>query len=267
MTAARRARLAALRVRQTLSTFSNGASVLGQIARRSDELTYRLDDLSITIPNVGGARVPLYEVYAEDQYALDWFAQDLGPAPHLVDVGAHVGTFAVDFARRFPNATAQLFEPTPSTGEYLARNVADNGLADRFTVNHAALASVAGTFLMVDNGLASGHNGILRLGTGLGREIEVPGQGANDVLLAVPQVDLVKMDVEGAEYDIVLATPTETWSRVRRVVMEYHPLEGHRLEQIVDHLGAAGLAEVRRVPYNDEGLGMAWFARDLDPRT
>lgn len=262
MTVAHRTRFAARRVRETVATFDNGWDVLGQMARRTDELVYRVGDVTITAPNAPGARVPVYEVFSEDEYALRWFAQGLGEAPVLVDVGAHIGCFSVAFARRIPGARIHVYEPTPSTGGYLRRNVDDNGLADRITVHHEAVGASAGQLVMADNGPGSGHNGVLHLGEAGATSIEVPCVAIADVIAAAGgAVDLLKMDAEGAEYDVVLNSDPQVWTAVRRVVMEYHALPGHDFAELETHLAAAGLTLLRRDRYT-EGLGLAWFSRD-----
>lgn len=262
MSIVRRGRFALLRTRQTLSVLDNGWDVLRRIAMRSDELEYRVGAVRITGPNVPGARVPVYEVFAEDEYGIEWFAQGLGDAPTLVDIGAHIGCFSVAFATRFPGATVDAFEPTPSTSAYLQRNVDDNGLAGRVRVHQQAVSASSGVLVMADNGAGSGHNGVLHLGEAGAVSIEVPCVGLVSVLEAAgDRVDIMKMDAEGAEYDVILNSPPERWAAVRRLVMEYHPLPGHSFDELETYLAGAGLTLVRRDRYTD-GLGLAWFSRD-----
>ncbi|NJR39752.1 MAG: hypothetical protein HC781_14175 [Leptolyngbyaceae cyanobacterium CSU_1_4] len=42
------------------------------------------------------------------------------------------------------------------------------------------------------------------------------------------RIDLLKMDVEGAEYDILFTCPNETLAKIQRVVMEYHEFDGEK---------------------------------------
>ena len=98
---------------------------------------------------------------------------------------------------------------------------------------------------MADNGAGSGHNGVLHLGEEGSVNIEVPCVSlAEAFATAGDRIDLLKMDAEGAEYDIVLNSAPETWSGVRRVVMEYHPLPEHTFEELQSHLEAVGLDAV-----------------------
>ncbi|MBC7630274.1 FkbM family methyltransferase [Aeromicrobium sp.] len=263
MKVARRFRSAAMRTRQTITSFDNGWSILRQILTRSDDLVYQVGTLQITGPNVPGARVPVYEVFSEDEYSMEWFSQGLGRNPVLVDIGAHIGCFSLQFVTRHPGARVEAYEPTPSTGSYLQANVEANGLSGQIAVHRRAVAATAGQLVMADNGAGSGHNGVLHLGEAGSVTIEVPCVSLADVFEAVGgQVDLIKMDAEGAEYDIILNSSPESMSGVRRVVMEYHALPGHSFEELESRLGEGGLTLVRRERYAS-GLGLAWFARDI----
>ena len=80
-----RARHSGRRIRQTITSFGNGPQILGamvgrRVLGRPEELTFSLPGGgTVTCPNRPGARVPVYEVFAEDAYRLRWFTDDLGP--------------------------------------------------------------------------------------------------------------------------------------------------------------------------------------------
>jgi hypothetical protein len=54
------------------------------------------------------------------------------------------------------------------------------------------------------------------------------------------RVNYLKIDCEGAEYDILSETPGSILARVDRVSMEYHEQPGHRVEELGECLRAAG---------------------------
>lgn len=263
---------AARRVQQTVSSFDNGPRLLVDLARqavtgRPEEITFRTrDGAVVTIPNRPGARVPVYEIFVEDEYRLGWFTDDLGPDPVALDIGAHVGCFTVAFARRHAGARVDAYEASPSTAAYLTRNVADNDLTGRVHANHLAVQAVAGELVLADNGAASGHNGVLHLDEG-GPTVTVPSVAMSEALhVSGRSADLVKIDTEGGEYDMVLGSDPADWSGVRRVVLEYHNLPGHSWDELAEFFTRAGLTLVRRERF-DTGLGMAWLSRDplVDP--
>lgn len=61
----------------------------------------------------------------------------------------------------------------------------------------------------------------------------------------VDRVDLLKIDVEGAELDVLLGIDAEDWAKVRCAVLEVHDVDG-RLAAVEGLLRARGLAGVRR---------------------
>jgi FkbM family methyltransferase len=257
--------LAARRVRQTLTEFDNGATVLAAIAgrrlrRHAADLLFRFDDdLSVLCPNVPGARVPVYEVFAEDAYRLDWFTADLGDELRAVDIGGHIGCFALAFARLHPGASVQTLEASPFTADYTHRNMEMNGFAERVTVYNTAVSWSNGTLRFADNAGGSGLNGLTAPeGT---PTIEVSCVTLAEALgRAGGPVDVVKIDTEGAEYDIVLRSDPSDWADVRRLVMEYHPVDGHSWDELRTFLSEAGLEVVRHEPVTDR-RGTAWLSR------
>ena len=259
--------LAVRRVRQTLSGFENGPSLLTSMVRQSvtgkpEELVFRAGPgRSITVPNRPGARVPVYEIFVEDEYRLEWFTSDLGPAPVALDIGAHVGCFSVAFAAKHPDARVDSYEASPSTASYLMRNIADNGLASRVHGNNLAVQGTAGVLELADNGAASGHNGVLHL-TADAKKVSVRSVSMREALtISGRTADIVKIDTEGGEYDMVLGSDPADWAGVRRVVLEYHDLPGHSWEELEAFFTSAGLHLAAREKFQDR-LGMAWLSRD-----
>lgn len=259
--------LAARRVRQTLGSFDNGPRLLVDLARQGttgkpETITFRpRGGGAITVPNRPGARVPVYEIFVEDEYRLEWFLQGLGDAPVLLDVGAHVGCFTVSAALRLPGAEVHSYEASPSTSEFLRRNVDDNGLQGRVTVNNLAVQGVAGELEIADNGAASGHNGVLHLADAA-TTVRVRSVSMAEALTASGRTaDLVKIDTEGGEYDMVLGSEAADWAGVRRVVLEYHDLPGHSWEELHRFFTGAGLRLLQREEFGPR-LGMAWLSRD-----
>jgi hypothetical protein len=71
-------------------------------------------------------------------------------------------------------------------------------------------------------------------------------------------VDLLKVDVEGAESD-VLAGGRATLATVRRVILEYHSAE--LLAEVRGQLAEAGLREVLAFAASGDGAGMLYAER------
>jgi FkbM family methyltransferase len=264
--ASRRLTLATRRVRQTLTQFDNGPSVLAAIVgqrlrRHPTDLLFQIEDnLSIVAPNAPGARVPVYEVFAEDAYHLEWFTSDLGDDLRAVDIGGHIGCFSLAFARLHPTARVQTFEASPSTAGYARRNMERNGFDGRVAVHNTAVSSSTGSLQFADNASGSGLNGLTApKGT---PTIEVPCVTFADALsLAGGPVEVVKIDTEGAEYDIVLKSDPSDWAGVQRLVLEYHRVPGRSWEELRTFLSTAGLEVAHHIWAPDRRLGTAWLSR------
>lgn len=51
-------------------------------------------------------------------------------------------------------------------------------------------------------------------------------------------IDLVKMDVEGAEWGILASIRDDTWARISRLVLEVHIFGSHTLQEMEDLLAS-----------------------------
>jgi FkbM family methyltransferase len=259
------------RLAQTPRTFANWPQILrdmmrGRTGHGPQTLTFRTrTGIRIDTPNRPGARVPVYEIFAEDCYRLTWLLGPLLRRPiRVIDVGGHVGTFSCRLTQLHPQATVEAFEPSPMTAGFLRRNVEQNGVADRVTVYEKALAATSGYAIFDDNGAGSGLNGLQALGHSTGTATKVETVAFDDIVAAGDApVDLVKIDCEGGEYDLVLGSSPDSWASVQRVVIEYHPVTGKSWTQIRDVLAACGL--LVQDEKTDSGYGCAWLSREPLP--
>jgi FkbM family methyltransferase len=260
------------RIGQTPRTFVNWpeifADLFAGIARRPfgggpADLTFRTrSGVTITCPNRPGARVPVYEIFAEDCYQLRPFLGSLLARPiQVIDIGGHVGTFSCRITHLHPQASVMAFEPSPTTAAYLRRNVAQNRVADRVDVHERALAAVSGSAVFSDNGAGSGLNGLRSADHDTGVDTAVETISFDDVVAAAPApVDVVKIDCEGGEYDLVLGSSPASWSSVQRVVIEYHPVAGHSWDELARFFAAVGLV-VQQIGTLG-GYGAVWLSRE-----
>jgi FkbM family methyltransferase len=261
----------ARRLIQTPRTFSNWTAImremwLGRAGRGPAELTFLTrSGMRITTPNVPGARVPVYEIFAEDCYRLEWLLGPLLDRPiQVVDIGGHVGTFACRLTQLHPKASVMSFEPSATTAAYLRRNAEQNGAGDRVMVFERALAATSGRAAFIDNGGGSGLNGLAAAGHASGPATEVDTIAFDDAVRMAPApVDVVKIDCEGGEYELVLGSSPSSWETVQRLVIEFHPVDGHGWPELRDYFAGVGLVEQDKVTW--EGYGCVWLSREPLP--
>ena len=129
------------------------------------------------------------------------FVESLRPGMTMVDIGAHVGFVTVLSARLVgPSGRVHAFEPSGDNLAYLRRNVALNGHGN-VTVHAAAVGSES---CMREFHLAesSDSNGFYAHPlTGTVRTVRVEQKALDDVITG--PVDAVKIDVEGAETEVL----------------------------------------------------------------
>jgi len=176
----------------------------------------------------------------------------------ILDIGANVGLFSLYAARQAPAARIIAVEPFPQTFQRLLEIVADHRLADRITCLDCAISGVGGPRLMA-NGPSPSQQ---RARAAAGRNapgIQVLSKTLRDLLQeqALTSIDLLKMDIEGSEYEVLLSTSLDVLRTVRRIAIEYHgDCKPYTKLQLFDHLRQAGF-EVTRDVHDRLGYGVA----------
>ena len=161
-------------------------------------------------------------------------------APRILDCGANVGLASLYFKRRYPRARLTAYEADPNLAAMTKANLETNGAADAEVVP-AALWTTNGQLTFRCEGSDSGMIESLP-GAIDGRAAVVRAQRLRDLLEAEP-VDLLKLDIEGAE-DPVLADCEPVLHRVRAMIMDLHEFDPrHRsAPHVLDRLSRAGFA-------------------------
>jgi FkbM family methyltransferase len=159
------------------------------------------------------------------------FQRQLRPGGTAIDVGANWGYFTLLAATAVgPSGAVVSLEPDPRQYDTLARNVAMNGFTHVTTVRAAASAN-AGRMTLLGYADDEENRGVSRIAAdgeasrhGATRQFDVDGVTIDALVPAVREVDLVKIDVEGAE-DLVLQGMRDGLSRhrYRAVLLELHP--------------------------------------------
>lgn len=267
----------ARRVSQTVRVFRNWPVLLknmggARFGGSAAELTFTTRrGVTLSCPNVPGARLPMYEQYADDCYDLDWVLGGRRDASlQVLDVGAHVGAFATNLAWSGPQVRVECYEPSPESAKFLRRNVEQNGLGARVRVHELALSGEAGSAWLDDNSGGSVHNGLVaadhRLVEGndaLGARstIAVTTSTFDQASANAPApFDVVKMDCEGGEYALVYASTAANWDSVQRIVMEYHPVVGESWDELRTFFERLGFVVVKHRS-DSPGLGTAWLEK------
>jgi len=146
------------------------------------------------------------------------------PDPLILDCGGNIGMSILYFKQRYPQARIIAFEPDPDIVPFLESNIAGNNLENVECVQ-AALSREAGKKIFYSDGICGSGlaETLTRENSHTWKKYEVQCMRLRDYL-AEP-VDFLKMNIEGAEYE-VLADSEDRLRQVREMIIEYHHLPG-----------------------------------------
>ncbi|MEV0321967.1 amino acid adenylation domain-containing protein [Streptomyces sp. NPDC050658] len=194
----------------------------------------------------------------------------------IVDVGANIGLFTLFAGSRCPDTRIYAFEPIPPVFDSLRRNVAlhginakvyDCGLAARakeetftFYRHNTVISSSVTTAEQAHDLVRSYLRNQESLAEG-GPEAAAADELVDEVVDArldseefvcrlrtlseivaeesIDRIDLLKIDVENAEYEVLKGIHARDWPKIRQLVVELHDVDG-QLDKVVTLLEALG---------------------------
>jgi len=139
----------------------------------------------------------------------------------VLDIGGQKGMFSIFAATSAKGVTVYTFEPSPESFASLTQNVELNKLSNVKLFNIAAgLGDGTATLHLAKD---SGENSLLLSAVPMRGKVVVNTWPLEKILNTVGSpVDLLKMDIEGMEYDTLLTCPPDALSQIRRIALEYH---------------------------------------------
>lgn len=191
----------------------------------------RVRGWSLEVPDAASFLASHREIFVERQYAFPW----TGAPPRILDLGANIGLSVLFFRAAQPEAPIVAVEADPAIFGCLERNLAANQITGVERMNRAAWTG-------------PGHVRFRSDGADGGRVTPGAAAGAVEVealdlpaLLASHSFDVIKMDIEGAEAQVLPAC-REGLARARFVTVEYHSTAGEpqALAEILAVLKDAG---------------------------
>lgn len=173
----------------------------------------------------------------------------LKPGMTVLDIGANIGYYtALAAVRVGPGGRVISMEPQPQVCRRLRDNIRRNGLTNVHVVEAAAGAANDKTIFHVPVAGWEAHGScrVNKSFTSAGT-IEVSLRRVDDILaeLRVPAVDLIKIDVEGAEWDAFKGMPqlisaTSRPTLIFEACEDYTSVFGHSVYELLHWLNHQG---------------------------
>ena len=169
------------------------------------------------------------------------YLKSVNGSPLVLDLGGNIGLFSLLAAFTKHEANVYAYEPGPPNYRLFEINrLANASLSERI---HLQREAVAGRTRTTDWFFDEHNPGGSGLFSTSGGKFSVQIRAFSEVLTALPdEVALAKIDIEGAEFELLAETPRESWQRVRAISLELHDDPEGKIsqEQFLNQLGSHG---------------------------
>ena len=241
-----RAKIAGARA---IMTFDNWPTLL--LARLSHRkvglVVYCKDNLEILVDHRGGDENGTRECIAGNMYRKYVPLFKLEEPANVLDIGANGGGFPLMLKlERVELGSVVSVEMNPATYTRLLLNLTSNIGPSAVAIN----AAVCGANSPSEIFLARSRGG-----TGYGMNGNMVNASSSHVTVKTTtleslynqyfsgkQIDICKIDIEGAEYDLIDSSPDELLRNVRYLIIEFH--EPSRTPPVIQRLAELGFSEI-----------------------
>jgi FkbM family methyltransferase len=208
------------------------------------------DSGTVRIGSFGGFEVAYRQGTADELVLKESFDHDLFFAgvpeyrPNerdvIVDVGAHIGTFALLAASKVPRGAVYAIEASEETFNLLRINAALNRMTNLST-HHLALSNGPGTCTLYHSPANWGHSVVCRRSDRSETvECRTLQQFFEDS--RITRCDFLKFNCEGSEFPILLSSSADLLRRLRMMLVLYHCdlWTSNSEDDLLSHLRASG---------------------------
>jgi FkbM family methyltransferase len=206
--------------------------------------------------------VPIIEIFLNEEY---------GRVPDravVLDLGANIGVFTVYATTTARDVRLYAYEPWPEFGAALQDNVRLNQQDKAVRFFDYAVASESGTRTLDFGGETFFFPTFVGASDTRGKGVQVRSTTLEEIIDSnqLAQIDFLKMDCEGAEYEILYSTPSSYLQRIRQIRMEYHNLDmaERQVDALKQFLVENGFV-LQHQHATSENNGTLWVEREEKP--
>ena len=207
---------------------------------RGDIVLNLRNGLRLTLMNRGehSDTKVLSDIYFNRPYTRDGF--DIKKGDVVVDIGANVGIFSTFATSVAENVKVFAYEPSPDNFKYLEKNVVQNNLQKKIKVLNLAVSDRKEKVKLFTHSLGSGGHSIYEkvVVSDDHSYVEVPATTLKEIFVEnnLKKIDFLKMDCEGAEYNILFKAPKECLKKISRMAVECHDVGTYNQKHMKDFL-------------------------------
>ena len=216
-------------------------------------VVYRLGKLEFLVDHAGGDQNGTRACLTSGMYAQALEGLPKTKPLNVLDLGANGGGFVLNLlAKEFTLGSTMCVEMNPNTFSRLHFNVMRNLPGHKTVLNAAAWSDSKPLTVSVGNG---GTGDRVNANTGA-ETVEIQARTLDSLIeegFGEQEIDLCKIDIEGAEFDVLLSPYASRLRQVKRLVMEIHPHARHQAQELLERLSILGFKATRELDPQDGG--------------
>lgn len=155
----------------------------------------------------------------------------------VVDIGAHKGYFTIYASHKASQGKIFAFEPFPSNYGLLKKNLKINNCKNVECYQLGIGRAKAKEQLYLGTNMGQGNSILKNQYNNFGKckIIDISVIRLQDIFTycKIDHIDFLKMDIEGAEYDIFTHTSSRIFSKIKFISMEYHNVNNMNAEILI----------------------------------
>ena len=196
----------------------------------------------------------LTNVWMINEYDVEDF--EINTNDTVIDIGAHIGLFSLLVSQLCKTGKILSFEPVSENFDLLVSNLKLNHIENISPFNMAVSKNSGRLDLFLNND-QSAHN----IFSKSSESISVESTSLQKIFdeNKISSCKLLKLDCEGAEYQIIDSLPSEYLDKIQNIVMEYHlaDTKPELVKSLILKIKNAGFKIKTRPHYNDMGFLIA----------
>lgn len=190
------------------------------------------------------------EIFVNRDYRI--LDEAISKAASIVDIGAHIGAFSIYAATINPIAQISAYEPEQLNFKAFKENLKLNNIKN-ITPKNLAVAGKEEQRTFYLNKDSHNHSLTKDLPSQT-KEVTTQTTTLERIIHKHGNIDLLKMDCEGAEFEIFAATPPATLRHISKIHLEYHEYE-NPVTNLEKALQSAGFKTKRTPSHYDKRMG------------
>ena len=193
--------------------------------KRYQKCTVKIDSVKFQVPDNRSFLAQFLEIFVNEIYNFN----SVNDKPLIIDCGANIGTSVLYFKKLYPQSMIKAFEPDPGIYSILQQNI-DTAKFENIHLFNKAVWTKDSVLNFHSEGSDAGS-----ISDNGGPNLKVKAIQLSKFLAECPQnIDLLKIDIEGAEYEVLLSCKDQL-SKVDNIFVECHkfPNQPQRIHEVL----------------------------------